>query len=77
MAVPIWVRLMREALRSVPDVPRPMPPGLVSARINAASGLLVAPADAEGMDEYFFTGKLPAAANTPGVPSNASSEPLF
>ena len=77
VAVPIWVRLMREALRSVPDVPRPMPAGLVSARINPTSGLLVAPTDAEGIDEYFFTGKLPAAANTPGVPSNGSAEPLF
>jgi penicillin-binding protein 1A len=77
VAVPIWVRLMREALRSVPDVPRPMPPGLVSARINATSGLLVAPTDAEGIDEYFFTGKLPAAANANGVPANGSSEPLF
>jgi penicillin-binding protein 1A len=75
--VPIGVRLMRAALRSVPDVPRPMPPGLVSARINASSGLLVAPGDAEGIDEYFFTGKLPAASNTPGVPVNGSSEPLF
>ncbi len=34
VAVPIWVRLMREALRGVPDVPRPMPPGLVSARVD-------------------------------------------
>ncbi len=77
VAVPIWVRLMREALRSVPDVPRPMPAGIVSARINATSGLLVAPTDAEGIDEYFFTDKLPATANTPGVPTNSSSEPLF
>jgi len=77
VAVPIWVRLMREALRSVPDVARPMPAGLVSARINATSGLLVAPTDAEGIDEYFFTDKLPATANAPGVPSNSSSEPLF
>jgi penicillin-binding protein 1A len=77
VAVPIWVRLMREALRSVPDVARPMPPGLVSARINATSGLLAAPTDAEGIDEYFSTGKLPAAANAAGVPANGNSEPLF
>ena len=61
----------------MPDVPRPMPPGLVSARINATSGLLVAPGEAEGIEEYFFTGKLPAAANGPGVPANGNSEPLF
>jgi len=41
VAVPIWVRLMREALRGVPDVGASMPSGVVSARINATSGLLV------------------------------------
>jgi len=77
VAVPIWVRLMREALRGVPDVPRPMPAGVVSARINATSGLLVAAGDAEGLDEYFLAGKLPTASGAPGVPANSSSEPLF
>jgi penicillin-binding protein 1A len=77
VAVPIWVRLMREALRGVPDVPRPMPAGVVSARINATTGLLVSPAEADGLDEFFLEGKLPASSGTPGVPANSSSEPLF
>jgi penicillin-binding protein 1A len=77
VAVPIWVRLMREALRGVPDVPRPMPPGLVSARINPTTGLLAAPGDSEAVDEFFFTDRLPAAVSGPGVPANSGSEPLF
>jgi len=77
VAVPIWVRLMREGLRGVPDVPRPVPPGLVSARIDATTGLLAPASDGAAIGEYFFTDKLPTASSTPGTPANTSSEPLF
>ena len=77
VAVPIWVRLMREGLRGLPDVPRPMPSGLVTARINAASGLLAPPTDTSAVTEYFFTDKLPPAGTGPGNPGNTGAEPLF
>jgi penicillin-binding protein 1A len=77
VAVPIWVRLMREGLRGLPDVPRPMPPGLVIARINANTGQLAAPNDAEAISEFFFSDKLPPAATGPGNPGNTGTEPLF
>jgi penicillin-binding protein 1A len=77
VAVPIWVRLMREGLRGVPDVPRPMPPGLVTARINATTGQLAPAGDAEAISEFFFTDKLPPAATGPGNPGNTGTEPLF
>ncbi len=77
VAVPIWVRLMREALRGVPDVPRPMPPGLVTARVDASSGQLAAPGDSAAISEFFFTDKLPAAATGPANPGNTGTEPLF
>jgi penicillin-binding protein 1A len=77
VAVPIWVRLMREGLRALPDVARPVPPGLVTARVNATTGLLAPPADTAAISEYFFTDKLPTAASGPGTPANTSAEPLF
>ncbi len=77
VAVPIWVRLMREGLRGLPDVPRPMPPGLVSARVDAVTGQLAAANDSAAISEFFFTDKLPAAATGPGTPANAGTEPLF
>jgi penicillin-binding protein 1A len=77
VAVPIWVRLMREGLRAVPDVPRPVPPGLVSARINAQSGLLAPPGDSGAISEYFFADKLPGANSGVNTPANAGTEPLF
>jgi penicillin-binding protein 1A len=77
VAVPIWVRLMRVALGGVPDVPRPVPPGLLVARVNAQTGQLAQPDDTAAVSEYFLTGKLPPAGAAPGTPSNSGSEPLF
>jgi penicillin-binding protein 1A len=77
VAVPIWVRLMREGLRGVPDVPRPIPPGLVTARINPSTGLLAPPSDVNAISEYFFIDKVPSATSVPGNPGTTSGEPLF
>ncbi len=77
VAVPIWIRLMREGLRGVPDVPRPVPPGLVSARIDVTTGLLAPEGDANVMNEWYFQDKLPTQGNASNTPTNDSSEPLF
>ena len=77
VAVPIWVRLMREGLRGVPDVPRAVPPGLVTARVNALSGLLAPVGDNNTIFEYFFADRLPAVGNAANTPDNGSGEPLF
>ncbi len=77
VAVPVWVRLMREALKGVPDVPRPVPSGLLTGRINSLTGLLARPDDAAAISEYFLSGKLPAASGASTNQSNSGSEPLF
>jgi penicillin-binding protein 1A len=83
-AVPIWVNFMREALRGQPDLPRPVPPGLVSARISPKTGTLAGSNDADAIYETFMEDHLPAAGNGgvafPGAGppnSSGSSEPLF
>jgi penicillin-binding protein 1A len=80
-AVPIWVSYMREALRAVPDRPRPRPNGLVTARISPSSGLLATAGDPAAIDETFLAEHLPDAAPGGDLPQNpgatASSEPLF
>lgn len=63
-AVPIWVHYMREALRGVPDTPRPRPAGLVTAHVSALSGLLTSESDPNGIDEVFLAEHLPAAGST-------------
>ncbi len=77
VAVPVWVRLMREALSGLPDVPRPVPPGLVTARVNALTGLLAQPDDAAAVSEYFLAGTPPAGGAAAGTATNTGSEPLF
>jgi penicillin-binding protein 1A len=77
VAVPIWVRLMKEALRGVPDLPRPQPAGLTQARVNVHSGLLAAPGDSDTIAEWFLSDHLPAAANAANTPGGNNSDPLF
>ena len=68
---------MREALRGVPDIPRPEPTGLVTARIDPNSGALAAAADTAAINEYFFTDKLPTATAGTTNPTTTGAEPLF
>jgi len=86
-AVPIWVDFMREALRDQPDHARPLPPGLVTARISPKTGLLAGANDTDAIYETFMEERMPSANNAsstmPGTLANpqsttgASSEPLF
>ncbi|MCS6946865.1 MAG: penicillin-binding transpeptidase domain-containing protein, partial [Steroidobacteraceae bacterium] len=85
-AVPIWVHFMQEALRGVPQQSRPMPEGLVQARINPATGALAAADDPNGIFETFMVDKLPTGGilgttDEPVSPiapgSTPANEPLF
>jgi penicillin-binding protein 1A len=84
-AVPIWVNFMREALRDQPDRPRPLPSGLVTARISPKTGTLAGANEGDAIYETFMEDHLPpaagAAGNTISVSSpqttGGSSEPLF
>jgi penicillin-binding protein 1A len=84
-AVPIWVDFMREALRNQPDRARPLPPGLVTARISPKTGALATANESDAIYETFMEEHMPTADNAgntlPGSgPQNtgsSSSEPLF
>jgi penicillin-binding protein 1A len=51
---------MAEALKGVPEQRRPAPPGLVSMRISADTGLAARPGDPNAIFETFMAGHLPA-----------------
>jgi penicillin-binding protein 1A len=61
-ALPMWVYFMGEALRGVPEQRRPAPPGLVSMRISADTGLAARPGEPNAIFETFIAGHLPADA---------------
>jgi penicillin-binding protein 1A len=59
-ALPMWVYFMAEALKGVPEQRRPAPPGLVSMRISADTGLAARPGEPNAIFETFMAGHLPA-----------------
>ena len=52
-ALPIWIDYMREALKGVPTKPRSQPEGIVSVRIDPATGLLAQPDQDDAIFELF------------------------
>ena len=83
-AVPIWIDFMREALRDQPDRMRPMPAGLVTARISPRTGALAAANESDAIYETFMEDRMPTEGNAVNTlqgasPQNpgSSSEPLF
>ena len=83
-AVPIWVYFMREALRSVPEKARVVPPGVVSLPISPHTGAVVHAGDPEAINEYFLIDRLPKGVSagplgsppTPTAPQG-TAEGLF
>ena len=59
---------MREAMRDSPELKRPVPPGIVSVRIDPDTGLLANPGQGNAIFEYF------PEENVPGSMSNATGE---
>jgi penicillin-binding protein 1A len=64
-ALPIWIQFMREALKGVPEVRRPMPEGLVTLRISPNTGMLASGENPDAILETFMTDHLPGG-NAPG-----------
>lgn len=61
-ALPMWIYFMAEALKGVPEHRRTPPPGLVSMRISADTGLAARPGDPDAIFETFMAGHLPPQA---------------
>jgi penicillin-binding protein 1A len=82
VGVPVWIHFMREALRSVPEDVRPMPPGVVRLRVSPKSGTLADANDPDAVSEVFLADHLPEAG-APGSSSGRTpsvggpTDPLF
>ncbi|MCC6474437.1 MAG: penicillin-binding protein 1A [Burkholderiales bacterium] len=68
-ALPIWMSYMRKALEGVPEVFMPVPPGIVSARVNS-QGLRAA----DGRPEYFYQENLPPELGASEAAARAREE---
>jgi penicillin-binding protein 1A len=60
-ALPMWISYMSKVLRGSPDLPYSAPPGVVSIKINPATGEQ-APEEESGIYEYFYQEFPPPAA---------------
>lgn len=58
-AVPVFGEFMKEALKDTPPTPFRVPPGIKNVRINASTGRIAQPGDANLIYEAFVTGTEP------------------
>lgn len=58
-AQPAWIRFMQEVLKDTPEVSKPVPDGIVTVRIDRATGKLTKRTDASSVFEYFEEGTEP------------------
>ncbi|MET0388856.1 MAG: penicillin-binding transpeptidase domain-containing protein, partial [Polyangiales bacterium] len=67
-ALPIWIELMKTALKDKPAVDFPMPGGLTLVKIDPKSGALAYDNQPDAIDEVFLDGTVPTdVANPPDV----------
>jgi len=64
-ALPIWVRMMQQALKHKPRRPFTQPPGVVVERIDPESGLLAPSGATDVLEEYFIQGTAPTETARP------------
>lgn len=69
-ALPMWLYFMADALHGVPETPLIQPPGIVTARISAETGLPAASGDPDSIFELFRESDL----KTPGSPSSTATD---
>ena len=81
VALPIWIRFMRQALQGVPQWRRPMPAGIVTLHISPRNGLLVSDENPDGIPEVFMVNHLPSARSAlssgQGSQGRASAASIF
>jgi len=58
-ALPMWIDYMRAALAGIPEIPLRQPMGIVSVRIDSASGELASAESPAAMFEYFRADHVP------------------
>jgi len=67
-ALPIWIEFMRIALRRVPQNQMPQPEGIVSRRIDRATGCPARAGQANSTFEMFREGHVPECDNAEALP---------
>jgi penicillin-binding protein 1A len=64
-ALPIWIELMKEAVKDRPAVDFPVPSGIATAKIDPKTGKLAYQGQTDAIDEFFLAGTVPTEVATP------------
>lgn len=67
-ALPIWIEFMRIALRGAPEHQMPMPDGIVTVRIDSATGCPARAGQRNALFEMFREGHVPTCDNADAAP---------
>ncbi len=78
-ALPAWIDYMRVALANVPEQPLPMPPGIITVRIDPKTGKRASADQPDAIFEVFRVENAPKAENlahrsTPDTPAGSSGD---
>ena len=73
-ALSVWIEYMRTALQGLPVTPVARPAGIVTIRINRATGCPAKAGDADAEFEVFMADRLPDADDC-SIPYDSTSEP--
>lgn len=74
LALPMWIDFMQIALKNKPERVMERPEGLVTVRIDPASGLLASPGQQDAMFEIFYRERVPQARSSEGYLQGDSKE---
>ncbi len=72
-SLPIWIDFMKVALDGVPEATRPMPPDVVTLKIDPKTGQPAPPDQADAIFEYFLAGHVPASQPTDQTTTNSDT----
>jgi penicillin-binding protein 1A len=76
-ALPIWLSFMQAAVKNYPDADFTIPPGVVFASIDPATGKLAAPDSSTAIKEAFIEGTQPGETDGGGSTGPAESQSEF
>jgi penicillin-binding protein 1A len=74
IALPIWIDYMSQVLKGVPEIPRSVPEGVVSARADAEPAV---PSEMRDSTEYFYREFAPIKEGAPSAPAAPNERPNF
>jgi penicillin-binding protein 1A len=75
-ALPIWIEYMREALKDSPQQARPVPPGIVTVKIDPETGQLTGTDQRNAIFEYFRNENVPKRY-TPGQENPSGGRDVY